>query len=416
MSQRQIIVIGAGPAGLLAALAAAAAGARVTVCEKSANPGLKLLASGGGRCNLSNLAPVETFLERYGRQGRFAAPALEALPPPALRAFCERLGVPLTAPDGLHLYPASQRAGDLLAAWLAEGRRLGVTLQCGVCVQELLQSGGRIAGVRSESGSQPADAVVLASGGLGYPQLGGSELGYRLAEACGHTLVPLRPGLVGLHVAEAWIAACQGTALPAAELRFELPRRRHYQATGELLFTHRGLSGPLILDASAELTSRLADGEPPQLRVRPALPPRPWPELYAEWRQQHGARRLHNLLAAHLPHRLAEALARLAGLPLETTAANCPREGRDRLLALLSEGLPFTVTGSEGFAKAMVTRGGVALKEVDPRTLGSRLLPGLYCAGEVLDLDGPCGGFNLQWACASGWLAGRSAALGEPAP
>ena len=408
-----VAVVGAGPAGLMAAIAAAEAGTRVVVCEQLSRPGVKLLATGGGRCNLTNTSDTEALMASFGRHGRFMAPALALLDGPKLRAFFAALGVPTDAPDGFHVFPTSNSARSVLDALVGRTRALGVTMATDAETTGLSIDDGRLAGVQTSRGAIRCSRVVVATGGKGYPDLGATGTGYRLAEQAGHRVVPPVPGLVPLVTAERWVARVAGVTVPKVDVWIDLPKRRGARHTGPLLFTHKGLSGPTVLDLSADVAALLARMPTVPLRVdlTPATSPDAWAARFDSWQHAHGKRLLRTLLAERLPASLAIELCRVAGAPADVRAAQVPAECR-RALAAAITGLPFTIAATQGFAAAVVTGGGVALKQVDPRSLESTRLGGLYFAGEVLDLDGPCGGYNLQWAFASGHLAGRSAAQG----
>lgn len=408
----RVAIVGAGPAGLMAAIAAAAGGAETLVLERMERPGLKLLASGGGRCNLTNLAPPAEFMARFGRQGRFLQPALAELDAAGLRQFFADRGVPTQAADGFHVFPVAEDARAVLDALLREAARQGVTLRtrCEVRSLEPRPGGGfrlRLAGGTAVA----ATAVILAAGGCSYPGLGANGSGFELARGLGHTLVPPVPALVPLVTAEEWPRTLTGITFPDVALRIALSRCRQMEWRGALLFTHRGISGPAVLDASGEVAALLAAGEatvPLHISFRPGRTPAAWREELARWRRGQGAKLLRTLLAGELPAAVAEVFAQMAGAA-EERVARLTRDQEGRLAEALAA-TPVTVTATEGFARAMATRGGASLKEVDPRTLESRRVPGLFLAGEVLDVDGPCGGYNLQWAFSSGQLAGRQAA------
>jgi len=410
MADCHITIIGAGPAGLMAAIAAAEAGVRVVVCEQMARPGAKLLATGGGRCNLTNMADADALMARFGRHGRFMSPALAVMDGPRLRAFFAALGVPTHAPDGFHVFPESNSARSVLEALVGRAEALGVRLVTGAEVTGLSRDG-----IETSRGALRCSRVIIATGGKGYPALGATGTGYRLAEQAGHHIVPPVPGLVPLVTAERWVARVAGVTVPEAAVWIDLPKRRRAPSVGPLLFTHRGLSGPAVLDLSADVAELLAGGSPVPIRVNltPATPAEAWAARFDTWHRAHGKRLVRTLLAEHLPASLAAEVCRVAGCGDDLRAAGATAAQRRNVAAAIV-GLPLTVTATEGFDQAVVTRGGVALKEVDPRTLQSRLRSGLFFAGEVLDLDGPCGGYNLQWAFASGALAGCAAAAGGP--
>jgi predicted Rossmann fold flavoprotein len=413
MNQRcDIAVVGAGPAGQAAAIAAGRAGRRVIVLERMQSPALKLLASGGGRCNVTRDEPAGDVMAQLGPQGRFAAEALRLMGPGELRQWLSELGVP-TRVEGVGVYPASNKASDVQDALGAELARLGASIQTGAEVTGLEITDGRARGVRLASGEcVEASAVVLACGGRGWPALGGSDLGYVLARQAGHRIVVPTPALVALETAEDWPWRLAGVSLPDAAVRVERRGEPKEPTCGGVLFTHRGVSGPAVLDISGRVGQLLAqDGQPVTLRLRLTGEgdAAAWSRRFQQWRSGSGARQVRSLLAAEVPAALAEVLCELAGAGAAQQASQLSAP-QSRSLAELLTALPLTVSATEGFARAMATRGGVALKEVDPRTLASRLVGGLSFAGELLDLDGPCGGFNLTWAFASGTLAGLSAA------
>ncbi len=407
--QRHTIIIGAGPAGLMAAISAAASGDRVTVYEQLSRPGAKLLASGGGKCNLTNVLAVPEFAEHFGRQGRFALTALETLPPEKLREFFAVRGVPTLVQDGFHVFPESNRAVDVLNVLLTECSRLKVEIICSTSVKELIIEDASVSGIMIEKDRIMAGKVIIATGGKGYPSLGGLGIGYVLAEQAGHQIIEPVPAMVALRTVESWPGSCTGISLPDVTFVIDLPKFRKTIYRGELLFTHHGISGPPVIDLSGEVSGLLKKHPQVMLAVN-LFSDRTvafWHQEFKRWQENSGKKQLNTLLAGHLPHAVANALCELAGNIGMVKAAEFPASGRDELVRLLTA-LSLRINATEGWNRAMVTRGGVALKKVNPATLESRLVKGLFFAGEILDLDGPCGGFNLQWAFSSGALAGRS--------
>ncbi len=392
----------------MAAIAAADAGARVAVLERQARPGVKLLSTGGGRCNLTNTLPAEAFMAAFGRQGRFMQDALKALDSAGLRRFFERLGLHPVSDEPPFVFAGEGGARAVLDALLAEVRRLGVELLTGRDVTAIAARDGAVTGARTAAGGFAAPRVVLAAGGRGYPALGGTDAGYRLAAAMGHTVIAPVPANVPLVTAEPWPGALAGVTLPDVALRLTGKGAGRTGWRGALLFTHRGLSGPVALDASGDVARLLPAGGPVavELDFAPAAPPAN--EWIGRWRAEHPRRTAAAMLREFVPASLAAALCAVAEVAPDTSGARARREQAERLAAVL-RGCPLRVAATEGFEKAMVTRGGVSLKEIAPATLESRLAKGLYFAGEVADLDGPCGGYNLQWAFSSGWLAGVAA-------
>ncbi len=412
-----VIVVGAGPAGMTAAIVAARRGKRVLLLEKLAGPGEKLRASGGGRCNLSNTLPSAAFMDRFGRNGRCMRPALAAFDRTALVAFLADLGVPTHAPDGFHVFPVSHDAGTVVDALLRELKRLGVELRTGQRVGRLClagetpgaaEGGRRVDGVVVGNTTYDCAAVVVATGGKGYPSLGGGDDGYTLAEASGHRVTPLFPAMLPLQTREAWVAQCRADTIGKATVQIDLPKLRAVEARGDLIFTADGIRGPVVLDFAREVTPLLAEHGAVPLRVN-LVGGRHEDAVRDELKRaaaRNANRSIGELVATLVPGPLARELCRLAGVDPDGTPKQADGPTRDRLHKVLTW-TPLTVVGHGGFAAAMVTRGGVALAGIRPETLASRRVAGLFFCGEVLDLDGPCGGFNLQWAFSSGFLAGH---------
>ncbi len=414
MTTQRILVVGGGPAGLMAAGQAALQGAAVLLLEKMARPGRKLLLTGGGRCNLTNDAPLDAFIASFGPQGPFLRQALARFFSADLRAFFEELGVPsLTEPDG-RVFPVSGRAEDVLEALLRWNARSGVTLQTGAAVQRLLVEGGRIAGVQvvGEDAPRPAGAVILATGGASYPGTGSSGDGYRLAEAAGHTIVPVRPALVPLETAGDVAARLQGLSLQGVSVRLWCQGKRQAAALGDVLFTHFGLSGPLVLSLSRQAVDALREGRRVSLSIdlQPGLDEGALDEHLRQELDRHGRQKLGTLLRGLLPARLAAICLEGIAVEGEKWAHQVTAAERGRLRAWLKD-FRLEVSGHRPLREAQVTAGGVDTAEVDPRTMASRLVAGLYFAGEVLDVDGDSGGYNLQAAFSTGWLAGRAAVV-----
>lgn len=409
-----VVVVGAGAAGLLAATRAAETGKRTLLLEKNQRPGVKILMSGGTRCNLTHDTDRRGIIEAYGKPGRFLHSALAALGPKELIALVEAEGVATKIEDTGKVFPVSNQAADVLDALLNRMRRSGATLALDDRLTSL---------ERTESGFQlytahslvTATSVIVTTGGKSYPGSGTTGDGYTWARAFGHTIVPTRPALTPITTRAGWAAELRGITLPDVELRVfeggegekprELDRRR-----GSFLFAHFGLSGPAPLDISRAISGH---PNPSSLQLQCDFLPHLTPEQLATDLQRecaaHGKKELATILALWVPHRLADALLKQLGIPPTQRGAEFSKATRGQLVQALKRQL-LPVTGTLGFEKAEVTAGGVSLDEVDSRTLGSKRVPGLYFAGEVLDLDGPIGGFNFQAAFSTGYLAGQSAA------
>jgi hypothetical protein len=414
VERADVAVVGGGPAGLMAAIAAAERGWKVVLLEQLDRPGVKLLATGGGRCNLTNTLPPDEFMRRFGRQGRFMQPALAAMDSRGLRQFLDALGVPTHAPDGVHVYPVSEKAQTVQQALRRHAAQLGVAVRLGVRVTGLWMAERSLRGVETAGGRVAAPRVVIATGGRSYPALGATGTGYDLARQAGHTIIEPTPALVPLVTRETWPRQCAGVSVSPARVWIDLAKQSRVGVTGDILFTHTGLSGPAVLDLSGDVAALLAKREsvPLGIDLAPGTTVAEWSARFDRWQAAGGAKTVRTLLDRCLPKSLAAAVSAAAGIDPGVRPAGLTRPQRRALAAHLAA-LPLTVIGTEGWDQAMVTRGGVSLKEIDPRTLESRRVAGLYFAGEILDLDGPSGGFNLQWAFSSGHLAGESSANGE---
>lgn len=407
LSSYDLIVVGAGAAGMMAAITAARRGKKVLLLEKLSKIGAKLKATGGGRCNLTNTLSNDDFMARFGREGRFMTPALEALDHKALIAFFAEIGVESHTPDGYRVFPVSHSSGSIISALEEEMSRLGITLLCSVRVMHLEHNGSRVTGVSTSKQSYTAPNVIIATGGLGYPQLGAEGDGFTIASTVGHKITELYPAMMPLQTKESWVAGCRADTIAKAELRVDLPKAKNLRATGDLIFTSGGIRGPVVLDFAREVTPLIEKyGEVPLLinltkglneeQLRTHIKN----EIYKNPEQSV----LTHLLTL-LPESVARSVCTLADADPDVGFNKLPGITRDHLIKLLAW-TPLTVIGHDGFKMAMITRGGVSLKEIRPETMESKLLGGLYFCGEVMNLDGPCGGYNLQWSFASGYLAG----------
>ncbi|MFO0312570.1 MAG: NAD(P)/FAD-dependent oxidoreductase [Planctomycetota bacterium] len=402
-----VVVVGAGAAGLMAAIQAGRRGRRTLLLEKQQRPGLKILISGGGRCNLTTTRAGADLEAQYGAaRGRFLRHALRAFPPTALRAFIEQAGVPLQEEDLDKLFPVSQKARDVVDALLREVAQSGAQLALGTPVRDVVAHPHGGFTVRTDRGAVQAASVVLATGGLSYPKTGATGDGYPWCRALGHTVTATWPALAPLAVAEPWVRELQGIVLHGVALTsLDAARQPVTTRVRPILFTHKGLSGPAPMDLAGDVEQ--AQGA---AAVRfDFAPARREDALEAEWlalAAAHGGRRASSVLPAALPERVRAALCAQAGgdVPL----ANWPRPQR-RALVAATKGLVVPVGRSLGYDHAEVTRGGVALAEIDARTMQSKVRPGLFVCGELLDVDGPIGGFNFQAAFATGRLAGLHA-------
>ncbi|HZT79848.1 MAG TPA: NAD(P)/FAD-dependent oxidoreductase [Gemmataceae bacterium] len=405
-----VAVIGAGAAGLLAAIRAAELGRRTLLLEKNRKPGVKILMSGGTRCNLTHATDNRGIVEAFGPSGRFLHSALAALSVQDTVVLFEGEGVPTKVEETGKIFPVSNKAADVLDALLRRLRRSGAVLALSEPVRELRRTDAGLYSLTTPGRVVTARRVVVTTGGRSYPGCGTTGDGYGMAAAFGHTIVPPRPALVPVKVSAPWVAELRGVTVPDAAVRVLDAGKVLAARRGSLLFAHFGLSGPVVLDVSGAVTRH---PRPESLALEiDWLPAVKEPVLDEHLRTESlvsGKKQLAAVLAAQLPRRLGDALVTVAGMSADRKAAALNKIDRAKLVQALKR-LRLPVAGTLGFEKAEVTTGGVALGEVDSRTMESKKAAGLYLAGEVLDLDGPIGGYNFQAAWSTGWLAGTAAA------
>ena len=411
-SGRSIIVVGGGPAGLIAAGEAALAGATVTLLEKKSQTGRKLAITGKGRCNLTNSAPLSEFLEAFGPNGRFLRQAFMQFFNADLVAFIEELGVKIDLERGGRYFPVDNRAEDIALALRNWAAAAGAEIRTGTTVDELLIKDQRVVGVNVGHRKEiKADAVIVATGGRSYPGTGSTGDGYRLAETAGHLLVPTRPALVPIETAGRTAKALQGLSLKNVTVSLLIDDKQTDQTLGEMLFTHFGLSGPIILLLSGQIVDavRLRKKVSLSLDLKPAVNEKKLEARLLREFTAHGNKQLPNILKELLPAKMIPVCLDLLDFPSDLEGNQVTTAERRRLRHWLKD-FRFEVTGYRPIKEAIITAGGVNLKEIEPRSMESKLVRGLYFAGEVLDVNGPTGGYNLQAAFSTGWLAGRSAA------
>jgi len=397
---------------LMAAGQAAGLGAETLLLEKMDRPGRKLSITGKGRCNLTNVASLSESMAHFGPGGRFLRQAFSRFFNSELVAFFEELGVRTVTERGGRVFLASGQARDAVDALVRWVGERGVTLRTRSPVERLLVEGGRVVGVQTSAGRcYRADAVIVATGGASYPATGSTGDGYRLAEAVGHAIVPIRPALVPLETAGDVAPRLQGLSLRNVTVRVWVNGKKQAESFGEVLFTHFGLSGPIILSLSRQVVDALRLGQTVilSLDLKPALDERRLDARLLRDLDAHGKQQFRTLLEGLLPRKLIPVCIDLTTIPPDKVGHQITAQERKRLRAWLKD-FRLEVTGHRPFAEAIVTAGGVDTREVDPRTMASRLVEGLYFAGEVLDVDADTGGYNLQAAFSTGWLAGRSAA------
>lgn len=437
MESDRVIVVGAGAGGMMAAGRAAEMGAEVLLLEKTDGPGKKILISGKSRCNLTNAREVEDFLSMYGPNGRFLHGAFHRFFRDDLLAFLKQYGVETKVERGGRIFPVSDDAADVVKAFRRYLKEYGAKIRTGVPVTGIAVRAGLVEGVRTEEGLLPARAVILATGGATWPATGSTGDGYRIAAALGHTVTKLRPALVplvvmgveraksmqGVSLKNVRLTAFRGPAetidpaalTPAKDVGRGLEQRRRKgpvieSRMGEMLFTHFGIGGPITLLMSLAVVDALAEGPVGvMIDLKPTLTTE---ELRARLQRDFdsfGKRGFRSLLAGLLPHKMIEPFIEMTGIPAGRPGHQISAAEREKLLRLL-KALRFNIQGPLPMTAAIVTAGGVALKEIAPRTMASRRVPGLFFCGEVMDIDADTGGYNLQAAFSTGFVAGEAAA------
>ncbi len=403
-----VLIVGGGAAGCIAAGAAARQGHTVTVVERNPRPARKVMITGKGRCNVTNNCSVEEFIRNIRHNGRFLYSAVTAFTPQDMMALLEDMGVPLKIERGNRVFPVSDKAVDVVdglvryakagGARFVQGRVTALTLQEGVCT-----------GVRLEDGSTlVADRVVIATGGCSYPGTGSTGDGYTLARQAGHTITPVRPSLVALESPDLFCLDMQGLAPKNCGLTVTDTHTDKviYTDMGEMLFTHFGVSGPMVLSASAHMDDMESERYLLHIDWKPALSPEQLDARILRDMSERSNMDLGNALGKLLPRLLIPVMLRLCDIPAAKKCNALTREERGRLGRLI-KAMPVRISRFRPMTEAIVTAGGVSVKEVNARTMASRLVPGLAFAGEVLDVDAYTGGFNLQIAFSTGMAAGR---------
>ena len=409
-----VIVIGGGPAGMMAAISAAECGARVSLLEKNEKLGKKLFITGKGRCNLTNAADIEEFFRAVISNPKFLYSAFYSFTNEQTIAFFESLGLKTKVERGGRVFPQSDHSSDVISALSRELSRRKADVLLHTEVKELIIEEGRAAGVLLSSGKKLyADAVIVASGGISYPSTGSTGDGYRFAESCGHRVTELSPALVPMEVKEWYAKELMGLSLRNIQIRITEGKKKLYEEFGEMLFTHYGVTGPVILSASSGVGNRLKQKQLTlHIDLKPALSEEQLDKrVLREFEANHN-RQFKNAVDSLFPAKLKPVMVELSEIPEDKKVHEITKEERLRFVRLIKD-FTMTLTNLRGYNEAIITKGGVSVKEVDPGTMESKKVSGLYFAGEVLDLDAVTGGYNLQIAWSTGYLAGMCAAERE---
>ncbi len=418
----KIIVIGGGAAGMMAAYGAAMCGHQVHLIEKNEKLGKKIYITGKGRCNLTNMAEMEEVMKAVVTNPKFLYSAFYAFGNEAVVDFFESNGMPVKIERGNRAFPESDHSSDVIKTLEKVLREYSVKVSLNTSVKEILQADNKVAGVKLSSGETlKADAVILATGGKSYPATGSTGDGYSFAKKLGHTVVEPAPALVPLTTAEDDIIRMQGLSLRNVQLNVYDESAADYEAVGnkstkpiysdfgEMLFTHFGVSGPLVLSASSIVCNELQSKGKlrASIDLKPAITEEQLSARLQRFFEEHPKAHLKAILTELLPSKMIPVFMDRIGIDVQKPACSYTREDREAIIKTLKH-FTFTITGTRGFKEAIITRGGISVKEVDPSTMESKLVKGLYIAGELLDLDALTGGFNLQIAWSTGYLAGVS--------
>lgn len=411
---KKIIVIGGGAAGMMAAVSASQHGGEVTILEKMAVLGRKLSITGKGRCNITNVADKQTIIKNMPGNGSFIYSALHSFNNEDIIDFLHNHGVMTKVERGGRVFPISDNAKDVVGAFQRAFAEQKVKVVTGQGVKRILMHDGKVTGVLVGNNVEyAADAVILATGGSSYPGTGSTGDGYRMGQILGHSIVPLKPSLVPLEVGEDWIGELQGLSLKNVEASIIFEGKKVGDDFGEMLFTHYGLSGPIILSLSKKV-AEILNTKPGQevsieINLKPALTAEVLDKRIQRDFEKFARKQLKNSLGELLPAKLIDVIIDLAHIDPDKFVHQITKVERARLQEQITH-LTFTITGTRPVSEAIVTAGGIHVKEINPKTMESKLVTGLYFAGEVIDIDGYTGGFNLQAAFSTGYVAGKNAA------
>lgn len=408
---RKVIVVGGGAAGLMAAVSAAQSGAEVVLLEKNNRLGKKLLITGKGRCNVTNTAQLQDFVKNIPGNGKFLYSVFSKFFNWDVRSFFEELDVPLKEERGGRVFPVSDKAIDIVNAFERILRKLAVQIKLDEAVRFLKVEDNKVVGVITEEDKYyEADAIILATGGSSFPGTGSTGDGYRMARQIGHTVEPLFPALVPLECEEDWVREFQGLSLRNINLSVLVDGKNTQEMFGEMLFTHFGVSGPIILSLSRDIAKYLKAGKTVELslNLKPALTREQLDKRICRDFEKYNRKQIKNALGDLLPSKMISNIIDLAFIDENKYVNQISKEERERLVDLL-QNLVMTVTKTRPLSEAIVTAGGISTKEINPKTMESKLIKDLYCVGEVVDVDAFTGGYNLQAAFSMGFVAGENA-------
>ena len=406
----KVIIVGGGAAGMIAGIIAARNGCQVVLYEKNEKLGKKIFITGKGRCNVTNNCDPEELLQAVKSNNKFLYSAFYSFNSQDMMALLEESGVPLKTERGNRVFPVSDHSSDIIRGLERLLHRYDVHIRLRKEVQEILVEDGRAAGIRLKDGYEDrAQAVVVATGGLSYPTTGSTGDGYRFARKTGHTVTDCMPSLVPLTVSEDYIGEMAGLSLRNVELTIRNGKKILYQDFGEMMFTHKGITGPLVLSASSSIGKQLKKQGTLEgyIDLKPALSSEQLDERILREFENAKNKQFKNVIGVLFPSSLTPVIIRLGGIPEDKVIHEISREERLNFVSII-KAFPFTIDGLGGYSEAVITKGGISVKEINPGTMESKKIPQLYFAGEVLDLDAVTGGYNLQIAWSTGYLAGMA--------
>ncbi|MFZ9659374.1 MAG: NAD(P)/FAD-dependent oxidoreductase [Arcobacteraceae bacterium] len=397
-----VIIIGSGAAGLMAAISSKKHKQKVLILEQLDEIAIKLKATGGGRCNLTNTLSLEPFMEKFGKNGRFMRDALIAFSSSDLQEFMSDIGVQTHAPDGFRIFPTTHKSTTIIEAIKCKLLLDGIEVQCSQKALEITKK-ENIFCIKTTSDIFYSHNLVIATGGSGYKNLGATGEGYEFVKSFGHSLKKLYPAMMPLLVKDDWVSKCTADTIAKATIQVDIKKYNKLKATGDLIFSKNGIRGPVVLDFAREITPLFDtfDEIPVIVNMIKEKTENDLIELFKVTPTE----TISNVLLQILPKSIIQELLKISKICENSTYKSISGEEKINLLRILTK-TPMTINGSDGFKLAMITRGGINLKEINPASMESKIISNLYFAGEIVDIDGPCGGYNLQWAFSSGFLAG----------
>ena len=408
MTKYDLIVIGSGAAGIMAAITARTNGKSVLLLEQQNKIAPKLKATGGGRCNLTNTLSHDEFISSFGKNGRFMSEALKEFDYKALCDFMSSIGVDTHAPDGYRIFPVTHSSQTIIDGLLKHIQSIGVKLKCNEKVIDIIANDNKISQVKTINNTYDCTNIVIASGGKGYENLGASGDGHRFASKVGHKVTSLYPAMMPLFTKDTWVASCTADTVAKVSMYVDIKKYKKLSAVGDLIFTKKGIRGPVVLDFAREITPLFDKYDEIPLKMN-LIKGKNENELI-NFLKNEAKNNINKTVLEHLEKILAKSiileLSKIVNIDCEVTYKNLKGSKKADFIKILCN-TPLTISGHDGFRLAMITRGGISLKEINPSTMQSKIVQGLYFCGEIIDIDGPCGGYNLQWSFSSGYLAGK---------